>query len=579
MAISTSNINWENITKKTQLNFFIVGLAILASFTVHAKNIQIFTDVSKLVGINFTHQNGMNGNLYFPEVVSGGGALIDYDKDGDLDVYLVQGGVLVNVEMTSKNQKLGGRLYRNEGVDPKTLLPKFIDVTEESHIQSFEYGMGVAVGDVNNDGWPDLYLTNFGHNQLWLNQKGTFIDYTETAGVDDVRWSVSASFGDVDNDGDLDLYVGNYVDYKVSAHKNCKRSGGKLDYCSPKSYKPVSDRLFLNNGKGVFEDISLKSGISKHYGGALGVIMADFDGDHQLDIYVANDGVPNQLWMNKGEGIFENEALLAGAAVNSQGMSEASMGVTAEDYDDDGDIDLFMTHMENESNTLYVNDGSGWFDDKTTEAKLAQSSLPYTSFGVAWIDYDLDMDLDLFIANGAVILDSVQEKQGIQFPLNQMNQLLENEGNGQYKDISVGQDFISISQKVSRGLLVGDIDNDGDTDLIVTNDNAQPQVLLNNKISKNHWIGFNVTGDLAEVAAIGTTITLKIADKKSIVRRSHRDGSYASSNDPRILFGLNKNVNAQSIDVEWMDGSHERWDALVVDKYHLIKKGTGTKIK
>ncbi len=568
----------HRLNKFIALTILFILFTLLPTSELYAKKVPVFIDISDKSGIDFVHHNGMDGHLYFPEMMAGGGALIDYDQDGDLDVYLVQGGILAKSTQSDSFQHNGGHLYRNDGISSKMGYIKFTDVTNKSGIESHFYGMGAAVGDVNGDGWPDLYLTNFGHNQLWLNKKGHFVDVTETAGVNDKRWSVSASFADIDADGDLDLYVGNYVDYSISGHKICKRMGGKADYCSPKSYFSQADRLFENNGDGTFRDISLSSGITKSYGGALGVVAADFDKDGKLDIYVANDGVPNQLWLNQGNNKFENEALLAGVAVNKMGLSEASMGVDVADFDDDDDLDLFMTHMAGESNTLYVNDGSGWFDDKTNKATLSLNSRPYTSFGVVWLDYDNDMDLDLMIANGAVILNTAQLVKGIKLPLNQPNQLLENTGNAKYMDISASQVALKKDKSVSRGLLVGDLDNDGDQDVIINDNNTTPQILLNIVGNSNQWLGLSLLDKTGKKHQLGSTVTLQLSTGKKLVRMVHRDGSYASSRDPRVLFGLGAHQNITSIVVKWIDGTQEKWLDLELGKYHSIIKGAGVKL-
>ena len=300
---------------------------------------------------------------------------------------------------------LKDRLYRNDlklNSDGTRTL-QFTDVTEKSGLEGRGYGMGVAAGDFNNDGWVDLYVTNFGSNQMLRNTgRGTFVDVTSELRTDDPRWSVSATFLDYDRDGWLDLYVGNYVDFTLEDHKECFNSSSAPDYCGPLSYDPVSDSLFHNRGDGTFEDVSASSKIVSSYGGALGVISADFNGDGWTDIYVANDKMPNLLWINQREGSFKNDAPLAGCAVNQDGTVESSMGVDAADFDGDGDEDLFMTHLLDETNTIYVNSGKGWFEDRTITTGLGPPSQPYTGFGTAWFDYDNDGWLDLLAVNGEV---------------------------------------------------------------------------------------------------------------------------------------------------------------------------------
>ncbi len=322
----------------------------------------IFTDRATELGLDFAHTNGMSGKFYFSEIVGPGGALFDYDNDGDLDVYLVQG------HMQGPGTRAGqyrDRLFRNELAGSGSRSLRFTEVTEESRIRAAGYGMGVATGDYDNDGWVDLYVTNFGANQLWRNQgDGTFAEVAGSAGVGEARWSVPATFVDVDNDGWLDLFVGNYVEYTIESHKLCRTLAGAPDYCGPHSYRPEPDRLLRNRGRGkdgrvTFEDWSARTGIVSEYGGALGAVAADFNADGWADLYVGNDGMPNQMWINQKGAGFHNDALMAGTGVNFRGQPEASMGVTVGDFDADGDEDLFLPHHIRETNTLYLNHGSG----------------------------------------------------------------------------------------------------------------------------------------------------------------------------------------------------------------------------
>ncbi len=537
-----------------------------------------FTDISKDSGINFQHYNGMNGNLYFVEMMGSGGALLDYDLDGDLDVLLIQGTPLkMPLSKISDREKYSDRLYRNDGIDKKVGHLRFTDVTSESGLSNLTYGIGVTVGDINNDGWPDIYINNFGSNQLLLNQKGKFEDITSVSVVGDPRWSVSSAFADIDGDGDLDLYVGNYVDYSLSRHKICKTIVGKADYCSPKSYNPESDQLFENDGTGKFKDISIKSGISRALGGALGVIASDFDSDGKIDFYVANDGMPNFLWINQGNNKFSDEGLLAGVAVNGNGMAEASMGVDSADFDNDGDEDLFMTHMDRESNTLFSNDGSGWFDDHTGVLNLASGSMQYTGFGTNWLDLENDGDLDLVVANGAVLQINAQLHAGDKLPLKQTNQVFENTLTGKYNDSSlIFLNSVNKSQ-VTRGLLAGDLDNDGDIDIIFTNNNEDPQILLNNNLSNNNWLGLSLFKNETGVVAIGAKIILTTVNGTRITRIVRRDGSYASSKDPRILLGLGESKKMVNIDVYWSNGEHETFNHLKPNQYHTLIRGKGNR--
>ncbi|HET9528459.1 MAG TPA: VCBS repeat-containing protein, partial [Pyrinomonadaceae bacterium] len=374
-----------------------------------------FVEVAEQVGLKFQHYNGMTGKFYLPEITGSGAALFDFDNDGDLDVFLVQSKVL---EPNTKpdatlvpwrgNEPPKGRLFRNDltttAKNARRTL-SFTDVTEASGINATGYGMGAAVGDINNDGLQDLYLTNLGSNQMYLNKGGgKFVDVTKESGADDTRWSTSASFFDYDRDGWLDLMIVNYANFSVANNPTCYAATTAKDYCTPRVFRAPGNRLFHNKGNGVFEDVTSIAGIEKEFGHGLGVVTADFNDDSWTDIYVANDGDPNQLWINQKNGTFVNDALLAGAAVNRNGQAEAGMGVDAGDFDGNGTEDIFVTHLMDETNTLYVNLGQALFEDRTREAGLGMPGRRFTGFGTFFFDYDNDGWLDLFVVNGAVQL-------------------------------------------------------------------------------------------------------------------------------------------------------------------------------
>ncbi|MDH3589585.1 MAG: CRTAC1 family protein, partial [Gammaproteobacteria bacterium] len=509
------------------------------------------------------------------EMMGSGAGMFDYDNDGDLDLYLVQGHLLGTSETLLPPLQaplIIDRLYRNDS-DASGL--RFVDVTEASGIEAGAYGMGVACADIDNDGNTDLYLSNFGANQLWRNLgDGTFVEITEKSGTGDARWTVSASFLDYDRDGLLDLYAGNYVNFRFATHKPCRSSTSARDYCSPLVYRSEADSLYRNRGDGVFENVSVASGINRVFGGALGVSTADFDNDGWIDIYVANDGVPNQLWMNDGAGGFSDEAPMAGVAVNMDGRSEASMGVDAGDFDDDGDEDLFMTHLSRETNTLYVNDGSGWFEDRSVQFGLAGSSLEYTGFGTAWVDFDNDGDLDLLSVNGAVTHVQEQVDAGEALPLRQQNQLFENTGDGVFVDISANAGPAFSVAAISRGAAIGDVDNDGDVDVLVSNNNGPPNLLINSIGQNNNWIGLRLlTPDGRD--DFGARAARVRGNETFSWRRARSDGSYASCNDPRVLIGLGENREQTDVIVIWSDGARELWSNLMPAKYHSLVRGAG----
>ena len=528
----------------------------------------IFDEVAEKAGLTFRHYNGMTGKFYLPEIMGAGGALFDYDNDGDLDVFLVQGTVF---ESNSKpnGKPHHGKLFRND-LDGGKL--RFTDVTEKSRIRATGYGMGVAVGDINNDGRPDLYVTNLGSNQMYLNKgDGTFDDVTKSSATDDPRWSTSASFLDYDRDGWLDLMVVNYAEFTTANSPNCYAPTSARDYCTPRVFRAPGNRLFHNKGDGTFEDVTVKAGVDKEFGHGLGVVSADLNDDGWIDIYVANDGDPNQLWINQKDGTFKNEALLAGAAVNRDGKAEAGMGVDAGDFDGNGTDDIFITHLMEETNTLFTNLGEGVFEDRTRETGLGMPGRRFTGFGTLFFDYDNDSWLDLLVVNGAVQLLPELMRKGDPFPLGQPKQLFRNTGNGRFVELveQAGAGF--RSSEVGRGAAFGDIDNDGDTDVLVTNNNGPVRLLLNQLGNRNHWLGLRVV-DRSGRDALGAQVDIVLSKNKILRRRVRTDGSYLSANDPRVLVGLGKVTEVEAVRVRWPDGSVSEWKAPPVDRYTSITK-------
>ncbi len=555
-----------------------------------------FTEVAAAAGIDFVHFNGMSGELYFSEVAGAGVGVLDCDNDGDLEIYLSQGAML-GPGKTVKDALFpppagappGDRLYLNESAGGRL---KFRDVTAASGLAATGYGMGVAAGDVDNDGAVDLYVTNFGADQLWRGHGDcTFSDVTRSAGLAGDEWSVSASFFDFDSDGWLDLYVGNYVDFTVATHKPCFSTSSARDYCGPRSYNPVPDRLWRSRGGGedgfvTFEDASAVSGIAAEFGGALGVIAADFNVDGWPDVYVANDQLANQLWISLGKGKdgvvrFANEAALAGVAVNMDGAPEASMGVDAADFDGDGDEDIFLTHLERQTNTIYVNEGDGWFTDKTLAAGLGAPSVAFTSFGTAWLDYDNDGWLDLVVANGAVQVIAELALAGDPFPLHQPNQLFRNLGDGagsvRFEDVTASAGEAFALSEVSRGAAFGDLDNDGDTDVVIANNNGPARLLRNDAGSAAGWLGLRLVDPALKRDAVGARVAVKLEGGRTLWRRVRADGSFAAANDSRVLFGLGPAAKVEQARVVWPDGQVEIWTDLPVRRYTTLSKGAGKK--
>lgn len=561
-------------------------LAIAFSIPSALSQASLFREAASETGLNFHHFTGATGEYYMPEIMGSGAALFDYDNDGDLDVYLLQGTKLNSSEQaklkypTPKDWKPGNRLFRNELVPGGKL--KFTDVTEAAGVGLVAYGMGAATGDYDNDGDADLYVTNFGSNVLYRNNgNGTFTDVTGQAGVDDPRWSTSAAFVDYDHDGRLDLFVCNYVDFTVKGNKPCFAPTGEVDYCSPSAYRPVTDRLFHNDGGGKFSDATQSSGIAMVSGPGLGVTCADFNGDGLVDIYVANDGAANLLWLgvqNSGRGgKFEEGGLMAGAAYAADGAPRAGMGVTAGDIDNDGDDDLLVTNLTKQGSTLFRNNGKGLFDDTTVDFNLAQPSFMSTGFGVAWFDYDNDGWLDLFAANGAVTL--MPSLRGQAYPFHQRNQLFHNEAGRQpsqrtFREISAEAGAAFQLSEVSRAAAFGDIDNDGDVDVLVANNNGLARLMLNQNATKQHWLQVRLTGVKDNRNGFGARVAV-IRKSGTTWRRVHTDGSYLAANDPRVHFGLGKETAIEGIGVIWPTGSREIWTNVKVDSLQVLKQGTG----
>ena len=542
-----------------------------------------FSERAEEAGLRFAHFNGMSGEFYFPEMIPAGVALLDYDNDGDLDVYLVQGRMLgdgmihAGARMSpGEPLPLKGRLYRNDLhiEDDGSRSLRFTDVTDESRIDAPGYGMGVATGDFTNDGCVDIYLTNFGPNQLFRNNcAGVFTDVSRESGTDDPGWGVSASFVDYDRDGWLDLYVGNYVQYLVQADRPCTGLTGRRDYCTPDVYLPQVDRLYRNQRDGRFVDVTSTALMGAEFGPALGVSTADLNGDEWIDIYVTNDGRDNLLWVNQRNGTFQHLGLLSGAAVSGDGRQEGSMGVDAGDFDNDGDTDLFMTHLPAEGNNLYVNDGTGLFEDVSGRTGLGPSSLGYTGFGAAWFDVDNDGWLDILAVNGAI--EAVEGREDELFPYDERNLLFRNLRSGRFEDVTDKAGSALALSEVSRGAAFGDIDNDGDTDVVVSNNNGPVRLLVNEVGSRKHWLGLRLVGDSAPRDMLGARVAVIRSDGSTRWRRARADGSYASANDPRVLVGLGESEEPPQVRVVWPQGRVENWTDLAVDRYTTLTEGQG----
>lgn len=550
-----------------------------------------FEDVTVESGLDFEHFNGMSGEMYYPEIVGSGAALLDYDGDGDLDVYLIQGSLLgpgkgFEDALRPPPPPLRpptDRLYRNDlvvGTDGRRTL-RFVDVTKQAGLQPAAYGTGVAVGDVDNDGRPDLYVVAYGANRMLRNQgDGTFRDVTDSSGLQDETWSAAASFSDFDADGDLDLFLVNYVEFSVAENPVCYAPSSRRDYCGPSSFPGVVDRLFRNRGDGTFDEVTGKLLRDLRPEPGLGVLADDLDGDGRMDFYVANDGAVNHLWVQQPDGTFRDDALLAGVAVNRQGKPEAGMGVASGDFDNDGDNDLFVTHLQQETNTLYVNGGEGLFEDRSGASGLGPPSLPFTAFGTGWIDVDNDGWLDVLTVNGAVRILETAAQEGDPFPLGQRNQLFRNLGpvrsDVRFEEITGPAAKPLSDERVTRGAAFGDLDNDGDLDVVLTND-AGPAQLLRNRLGQDRaWLGVRLL-DSHGRDALGARVEARRADGSLLMRTSRTDGSFAAAHDPRVLFGLGGDGGAvKSLRVTWPSGRVEEWTDLTQGRYSTLREGTGS---
>jgi len=493
-------------------------------------------------GFNFEHSFGPQRRFWIPETVSGGVALLDHDGDGDLDIYCVQAGGDLGGDRSSAPTN---RLFRNDGD------LRFTDITEAAGVGDQGYGMGASCCDFDRDGDVDIFVSNVGKDVLYVNLgDGTFEDRSETAGIGDAGIAASAAFIDLDGDRYPELYVTRYVLWSPVKELSCG-SGQGQDYCSPNNYQaPAPDLFYRNNGDGTFSSISESSGIRAAYGNGLGVVHGDFDGDGHIDLYVANDGSPNQLWMNRGDLRFEDIAVTEGCAVNLNGVPEAGMGVQAVDLDEDGDLDLFMTHIRNETNTWYRNDG-GIFSDTTVLSRLGAASRDMTGFGMGFQDFNHDGFLDLFVVNGKVL--RIDRPGFTGDPYAETDQLFKGLGSARFEEVFPQGGVSPELQYTGRGAAFGDLDLDGDQDVIVINNNGPAVILVNESEKAGGSVTIEVT-DLDGVAAIGAMLRIHIGDR-ILLRQVERCYSYCSSSSPTVHVGLAGTAAIDRIEVKWIDGT------------------------
>ncbi len=524
-------------------HWFILILNLL-TVLCHAQSAVQFVDVTTEAGITFKHVNGASDWKFYLETMGSGATFLDYDNDGDLDLYIVNGAPLPGFETAAPPTNL---LYQNDGTG------RFIDVTAAAGVGDTGYGMGCVAADYDNDGDPDLYVTNFGANLLYQNNgEGTFTDMTTHADVGGGdEWSSSCAFVDYDHDGNLDLYVVNYLDYDLAQDRDWYDPHGRRVYANPQVYPGVSDTLYRNNGDGTFTDVTGQAGVYNNEGKGLGVTCGDYDNDGRIDIYVANDTTPNFLYRNVGDGRFVDIAPFAGAAYNEHGVAEGGMGVDFGDYNNDGTLDIFVTNFSNETNTLYHNTTDGALIDFTNIAGLGEASFLKLAFGTKFFDADNDGALDLFVANGHLYPTN---SDALEYA--QTDQLFINTGEGTFVDASDRSgEYFSI-KRVGRGTAFGDYDNDGDVDIFIVNLNQEGVLLRNKGGNKHNWLMIKTVGSKSNRDGIGTRVGV-VTRFHSQMREVQAGSSYLSGHDLRLIFGLGTETKAETVKITWPSGAEQ----------------------
>ena len=541
-----------------RFTFLLFILHAIALPALSQNQVVRFTDATAELGIQFRHTNGESGEKYFIEPIGSGVALFDYDNDGDLDLYFVNGSDLPGV--TSPLPPIN-RLYRNDG-------DIFTDVTVETSVGDTGYGLGCCVGDYNNDGFTDLYVTNYGANVLYHNNgDGTFTDVTESAGGGGNQLSSGCAFLDLDADGYLDLYVVNYVQFDLETNPECTRQGVRT-YCTPEALPGATDILYRNNGDGTFTDVTAKSGISGANGKGLGIVCGDIDNDGDVDIFVANDTTPNFLYRNDSDTAIRmtEDALFAGVALSEEGRAYSGMGANLGDFDNDGYLDIVITNFQDQTNSLYHNAQSGFFNEVSFAKGIGERSLPYLAWGVDFVDFNNDGWLDMFVANGHLD-DNVAEIDPIG-TYAQPNQLfLSNRSLNFVESV----DAAVANQRVSRGTAFGDIDNDGDVDIVVSNLKDAPTVLRNDSDNTSRWLSVKLVGTHCNRDAIGARVTVVSGDSTQI--REVKSGSgYLSQNDLRLHFGLGDATRVDKLTVRWLCGKVQTLQGVETNQVLVISE-------
>jgi enediyne biosynthesis protein E4 len=544
-----------------------VAAAPFAWGSSRAANPVTFVDVVPFAGITFRHDNAASSEKYLIETMGSGCGWIDYDQNGLLDLYLVNGAA---TRVYTPKHSLRSALYRNNGDGT------FSDVTAKAGVGAEGlFGMGVAVGDYDNDGFPDLYFLGYGRCILYHNNgDGTFTDVTARAGVENPgRWASSAAWFDYDHDGRLDIVIANYVAWSPDRNFWCGEHGpGLRSYCDPDNYDSVPPTLYHNNGDGTFTDVSKLSGVALKPGNGLGVVTFDYDNDGWQDIFISNDHMPNSLFHNDHNGSFSEVGYLSGVAVGADGQSEAGMGVDAADTTGSGRLDLIVAHLDMQLARFYQNMGDGMFDDATLRSKIAYATYHMSEFGVRFMDYDNDGARDLFLANGHV-LDNIEiYHNDVHYAEPKL--MFRNLGQSLFENVSdrLGQDF--RLPRVSRGVAVGDFDNDGDLDILVNNCGQPPQLLRNDGGNANHWLEILLIGTRSNRDAVGARVKVSAGD---LVLYDQRKGgmSYQSAQDPRLHFGLGQQPKVDAIEITWPSGTVMKLASLKSDQFIAVKEGEG----
>jgi hypothetical protein len=543
----------------------LLGCTKPSTSNIKQNNVQTnikFEDVSNTCGINFQHIPNRTQDRYMPEIMGSGVAIADFNRDGSPDVVLVNSGKMFETERPADAKN---RLFINDGKG------KFTDKTDEWNLTSKGFGLGVAVGDFDNDGWTDIFFTSYdGDNRLLKNTGTKFEDVTETSGIkNDGKWTTSAGFLDADNDGDLDLFVVKYVTYtKENAQKTFHNR--LMTYSTPILYEAVADQLWINDGKGKFKDASKESGIASSASKGLALAIGDIDLDGDTDVYVATDTTPNQLWINDGKGKFKDMAQLSGCAYSEIGKEEGSMGADFSDFDGNGLQDITVANFQDEVQSIYSQKQPMLFTEISDAVGVGMTSRPKLKFGVDFFDADNDGDEDLFVANGHIEDNIEQNSDSITFA--QQNLLYENLGTGKFQDISNASGNALLDKQVSRGIATADFDGDGDLDFIVANNGGKAQIAFNQTEKKGNFVGLWLEGNKTNRNAIGTRLVAKIGDKK-IERQIMGSQSYLSISDFRVLFGLGEGQQIDELTINWLGNEPQILKNLQGGKYFYIKQG------